>query len=385
MITKWKMKNSAEKYILKAKQWVKAISEKTTDTLMLNEDEAKIFFRLQDGSYENWRNEHGQKFDEDAVWKTIEEQITTRKKSKVVHLLRYWPSVAAILILGLLSYQAYFIYSDFRRKQKEALIIPGKSQAYLEIDNTERIALGKLDTLLLFKKAEAKVNADQLVYAASDLNVDKNEYHKINVPRNGEFHVELSDGTKVWVNSESTLGFHSRFDGKQRVVELTGEAYFEVAKNPNQPFIVRTANADVRVLGTHFNVRAYEDEAYTYATLNEGKVRVSNEKNEQDILPDEQIVINNSTGDCIKKQVDADIYSAWVKGKFVFKDERLEDILHSISRWYDIQVFYENQELQNERFSISLDRYENISSLLEHIEMTESVEFEVKDKVLIVK
>lgn len=377
--------NSAEKYVLKAQKWAKAILNHKEDSLDLSKDEEVDIQSLRSGDYSKWRAKNEDKFDEELVWKQIENHILAKKKSKVIQLLRYWPSVAALFIIGLLSYQTFFMYNDYQRKQHEALMVPGQSKAYLEIDNNQRIELGKLDTLMRFNKAQVKLKADQIAYNPLDSKLVEKEYHKLNVPRNAEYYLELSDGTKVWINSESTLGFHSRFDGKQRVVELNGEAYFEVAKNPNQPFIVRTAKADVKVLGTHFNVKAYSDEEYTYATLNEGKVRVINEKNEQDILPDEQIVINNATGDYTKKQVDSKIYSAWVKGKFVFKDERLEDILHTISRWYDIQVFYENQALQEERFSISLNRYANISSLLEHIEMTESVQFEVNDKVLIVK
>lgn len=377
--------NLAEKYIEKAKRWAKSILGNDLDALQLSDLEKKDIASLQDGSYESWRQEHESKFNEEEIWIKVENHITGNKKLKVIQLMRYWPSVAAVLIIGLFSYQGYFLYSNYQRKQLEAQLLPGRSQAYLEIDKTNRIELGKKDTLILFNKAEVKLEAGKISYTASNKKEEKNEYHKLNVPRNGEYYLELSDGTKVWINSESTLGFYSRFDGKQRVVELSGEAYFEVAKNPNQPFIVRTANADVRVLGTQFNVKAYGDEEYTYATLNEGKVRVSNKMNQQDILPDEQIIVNNYTGEYTKRKVDADLYSAWVKGKFVFKDERLEDILNTIGRWYDIQVFYENQELQNERFSISLNRYENISRLLEHIEMTESVHFDIKDKALIVK
>jgi hypothetical protein len=379
------MKNTAEKYILRAKQWANSLGNQNSEKPDLLEDEKSSFHDLQDGTYEVWRNQHGQKFDEEAVWKALEKQIEPKKKLKVIQLFKYWPSAAAILVIGLLSYQAYFIYSDFQKKQEYAVVQPGQSQAYLEIDNSQRIELGNLDTLLLFKKAQAEVKIDQLVYSASEKQVKKNEYHKVNVPRNGEFYVVLSDGTKVWVNSESTLGFYSRFDGKQRIVDLTGEAYFEVAKNPDQPFIVRTANADVRVLGTHFNVKAYADEEYTYATLNEGKVRVSSESGSDDLIPDEQLVIENASGQFTKQVVDADIYFAWVKGRFVFKDERLEDILHTISRWYDVQVFYENQDLKEERYSLSMDRYDDILKLLKPIEAAESVRFEVKGKALIVK
>jgi hypothetical protein len=379
------MKNTAEKYILRAKQWAGSLTDKDAEPLKLKEREKASFNELKDGSYEEWRNQYGQKFDENTIWRSIEMQIATKKKSKVIQLFKYWPSAAAILVIGLLSYQAYFIYSDFQRKQQEALIQPGQSQAYLEIDNTKRIELGSLDTLMLFKKAEVKLESEKIAYTASERVEEKNEYHKINVPRNGEFYLELSDGTKVWMNSESTIGFHSRFDGKQRIVDLTGEAYFEVAKNRKQPFIVRTINANVMVLGTHFNVKAYPDEDYTYATLNEGKVSVSNDVETEILNPDEQLIVNNKNGIYTKRKVDADIYSAWVKGQFVFKDERLEDILHTISRWYDIQVFYEDQKLKEERYSVSINRYDDIRKLLRPIEAAEEVEFEVKGKALVVK
>lgn len=377
------MNYTAEKYISRAKQWAKSLSDDYS--LELNDNEKSSYREVKDGSYEEWRKQCGQKFNEKKVWSSIEKRIVAKKKPKVIQMIKYWPSVAAILVIGLLSYQVYFIYSDFQRQQQEALIQPGQSQAYLEIDNTKRIKLGSLDTLMLFKKAEVKLESKKIAYTASEKVEEKNEYHRINVPRNGEFYLELSDGTKVWMNSESTIGFHSRFDGKQRKVDLTGEAYFEVAKNSKQPFIVRTINANIMVLGTHFNVKAYPDENYTYTTLNEGKVSVSNDEGIEVLNPDEQLIVNNKNGIYTKRKVDADIYSAWVKGQFVFKDERLEDILHTISRWYDIQVFYEDQKLKEERYSISMNRCDDIRKLLKPIEAAEEVEFEVKGKALIVK
>ncbi|WP_421918541.1 FecR family protein [Marinifilum sp.] len=378
--------NSAEKYINKAKEWAKAILNDSLGSLELNEEEKKDLHSLRNGSYSEWRSDLEAKFDEELVWKNIESCIIKgKKKTKVIQLLKYWPSVAAILVIGLLSYQAYFIYNDYQRKHHEALMVPGQSKAYLEIDNTHRIELGQLDTLMTFNGTNLQLKADRISYTGLESKNTEKSSHKLRVPRNAEYCIQLADGSVVWVNSESTLEFDTRFDGNKRIVDLSGEAYFEVKKNPDQPFIVRTENADVRVLGTKFNVRAYNDEAYTVATLNEGRVRVQTDEISQDLWPDEQLVFENATGKITKKVVDADIYSAWVNGKFVFKDQRLEDILHTISRWYDIQVFFENQELQEERFSLSLNRDADISDLLEHIEMTESVQFDIKGKALIVK
>lgn len=369
------------KFIKKAQEWAKVI---LTDEGDVSENDRKIFDSVKDGSYAQWRKDNLHRFDK-AKTKAIIDKELNLKKSKLIQVLRFWPSVAAILVLGLFTYQAYYLYNDYQRNQQEALIVPGISQAYLEIDNANRVELGKLDTLIVFNKGEVKLEVDKISYKASDRKEGKNEKHKINVPRNAEYYLELSDGTKVWMNSESSLSYLSRFDGKQRIVELSGEAYFEVAKNLEQPFIVRTADMDVRVLGTQFNVKAYPDEDYTYTTLNEGKVRVSNGNVQENLVPDEQLVFENTTGEFTKKNVDATIYSAWVKGKFLFKDERLEDILMTVSRWYDIDVFFSDPLLKEVRFSISLNRYENISKLLEHIELTESVKFEVNAKALLVK
>jgi ferric-dicitrate binding protein FerR (iron transport regulator) len=189
----------------------------------------------------------------------------------------------------------------------------------------------------------------------------------------------------VWVNSASSIGFKSRFDGKYRVVDLVGEAYFEVAKNAEQPFVVRTNNMDVRVLSTHFNIKAYPDETHTYATLNEGKIQVSKGELNEILAPGQQLSLNNSTKEFTREEVDASIYSAWVRGKFVFKDERLDDILNALSRWYDVKIFYQDQNLQDDRFSLSVNRYDDIETLLNHLRLIGGVDFEVNDGVLVVK
>lgn len=375
---------SFEKHVIKAKNWFKKMLSEEVDLDGFNEQEREDFQELRNGTYEKWRNE--QKFDEDKTWAELEKKMKNKSKFR----FRYWYSVAAVFAMCLFGYQFYFLFQNYQTQNREALVVPGRSQAYLEIDNTRRIELGRLDTLILSEKSELRLNAEKIVYASSEektgkRNAKKNEYHKINVPRNAEFYVELSDGTKVWVNSESSIEFYSRFESATRTVKLTGEAYFEVAENKRKPFIVETQNAKIKVLGTAFNVKAYPDENRTYTTLTEGKVDVSSENMEEVLQPREQLVLENATGKHLKNKVNPSIYSAWMRGKFVFKDESLEDILHAISRWYDIQVFYENSKLKEEKFSVSLNRYENISSLLKHFETTEFVRFEMKGKALIVK
>lgn len=374
------MREPVEKYIKKADELSEQI---LSEEGKIHADDQALADSITSGQYAGWRNQHLNRFDKQAVKKRVDEELNLNK-GRVIQMPKWWSSVAAILVIGLLMAGGYWIYTDIQKIEEEQ-ILPGSSLAYLEIDSQEKIELTGKDTLLLFKESKAELDSGKIVYNAGDAASKKVEYHKINVPRNGEFYVVLSDGTKVWVNSASSLGFRSRFDGKNRIVDLEGEAYFEVAKNANQPFIVRTKTANVRVLGTHFNVKAYADEEYTYATLNEGKVQVSKGAINEILKPNEQLVINNSTAEYRKQEVDASIYSAWTKGKLLFKDERLEDILNSLSRWYDVSVFYPDEELKDRRFSISTNRYDDIQMLLNQMELTNRVVFEINKNAIVVK
>jgi hypothetical protein len=373
-------------YIEHAKVWAKHILSEGNSHSEIEDSELNDFQSVENGAYEIWRNSKVSKFDEEETWHHIEKKINSQEKqgAKIIHLLKSWRSVAAAILLMVLGAESYFIFQDIKQEET-SLVLPGESLAYLQIDDQEKIDLSVRDTLIHFQQVEAQVDSGQLVY--SNINSDqlRVETHTINVPSKGEYFVQLSDGTKVWMNSESTLKFKSKFTGKQRVVDLEGEAYFEVAKNPDKPFIVRTANTFVKVLGTKFNVKAYADEDYTYTTLNEGKVKLIMDDKQQLLAPNEQIIFNKKNRQYTKKVVDASIYSAWTHGQFVFKDERLEDILNSLSRWYGLSVFYKNTSQKEERFSISVNRYHEIQPLLNHIELTEGISLKINESALIVE
>lgn len=376
---------SFKQYIERAKIWAKFILSEDMSNSELKDSELDDIHSVSSGEYEAWRNSQIQRFDEKAEWVNIEMKIKTQKKQpKIIRLLKPWGSVAAAILLMVLGTESYFIFQDLKRVAPTE-ILPGESLAYLQIDNQNKIDLSVQDTLLHFQQVNAQVDSGQLVYSNTETNELKIETHTINVPSKGEYFVQLSDGTKVWMNSESSLKFKSKFTGKQRVVDLAGEAYFEVAKNPDQPFIVRTANTFVKVLGTKFNVKAYPDEDYTYTTLNEGKVKLIMDDNQQLMAPNEQVIFNKKNHQYTKKIVDASIYSSWTKGQFVFKDERLEDILNALSRWYGVEVFYKYALQKEERFSISVNRYDEIQPLLNHIELTGDIHLKINKSALIVE
>ena len=201
------------------------------------------------------------------------------------------------------------------------------------------------------------------------------------IPRGGEYALVLSDGTKVHLNSMSSLRFPVAFTTGKREVELQGEAYLEVSKT-GQPFIVNANGMQVEVLGTTFNISAYPDEEYQ-TTLVNGSVKVSAEKGESLILkPSQQATIALGSNSIQVRTVDTSFYTSWVKGKINFKDQRLEDIMKTLSRWYDMNVVYENEKLKNIRFGCNLNRYEEITPFVKLLEKTEEVHVKIEGNTI---
>jgi ferric-dicitrate binding protein FerR (iron transport regulator) len=234
-----------------------------------------------------------------------------------------------------------------------------------------------------------KLNNGLLVYVINGRQVSENDeafYNKITTPRGGQYQVTFSDGTKVWLNAASSIRFPVVFTGKYRKVEITGEAYFEVAKNKAMPFKVKANNSEIEVLGTHFNVSAYNDEAEIKATLLEGKVKVSaldsDNKLPAVLEPGEQAAINKEGKIDIKNNADTEEVMAWMNGYFQFKSADLKTILRQIARWYDVDIEYKGNA--NMLFTGQLTRNENVSKVLSKLALTGEVHFKIEGKRIIV-
>jgi ferric-dicitrate binding protein FerR (iron transport regulator) len=254
------------------------------------------------------------------------------------------------------------------------------------LSNGEKIALDEMD--LSMKEANNQVIIENknrsLNYTSVNEKTDKSStvFNELLIGKGEEYQLVLSDGTRVWLNSETRLKFPVQFSNNRREVFLEGEAYFEVTKNPDAPFIVKTGHMDVEVLGTSFNVSAYKGEASIQTTLVEGKVRVSSEFGqsfEQVLKPNEQAVFNKSNNEFKIIEVNAALYSSWREGIFVFDEENLDDILRKLSRWYDINVFFQSEEVRAYQFSGKLPRFKNCNELLDMIEKTTDVQFTMKE------
>lgn len=208
------------------------------------------------------------------------------------------------------------------------------------------------------------------------------KYNTLVVPRGGEYELTLSDGTRVWMNSGSKLVYPVRFNGKTRTVRMEGEICFQVAKNERQPFIVQTDALSVKVLGTLFNVEAYAGEPVV-TTLVEGKVDVSDGKQNYILAPDQQVIVHGDK--FIVRDVDAAETIRWTQGVCYFSETSLEEIMNKLARWYDVDVFFANPSAKEAHFSVEVERYDNIATVLSKIEKTGRVKFKIKDRTVIVE
>ena len=321
---------------------------------------------------------------------------TLQNKEKPKHILPWrYISVAATILLAAAMGIYFYRLSQPRLKasihQTKMLadISPGGNKAILTLSNGRKISLTdlKLGNVGNEKGVVIKKTKDgQLVYQGTNSNGEI-AYNSVETPKGGQYQLSLPDGTQVWLNAASTLKYPIIFSEKERVVQLTGEAYFEVAKNKGKRFVVSTVNQSIEVLGTHFNVNSYSDEVYTRTTLMEGSVQVRNSESGQTavIRPGQQALVSTDRSVVGIKDVDTDEAMAWKNGYFMFDEEPLESILRKVSRWYDVDIQYQNSDLKKRLlFSGTLSRYNNVSKVLKKLELTDAVSFKIAGRIIIV-
>lgn len=313
--------------------------------------------------------------------------------------IRYirWTSIAAACLL-LLSIPPVYFHIRKKITQKGDLayqqklvkndVAPGGNKAVLTLANGSKIILNDAKNGVLAKQGKTLLNkakTNQLIYVppASVTNNLPVVYNTISTPRGGQFQVVLSDGTKVWLNAASSITFPTAFTKGERRVNITGEVYFEVAKNKHLPFRVIAGKQTVEVLGTHFNINAYPDENSIKTTLAEGSVKVSAGGQTVFLKPDEQANVSNSgKADISINTVDTDDILAWKEGSFVFEKADIPFIMRQASRWYDVTIKYEGN-ISDRRFTGSISRSVNLSELLKMLKYT-GVNFRISDKTIVV-
>lgn len=265
-------------------------------------------------------------------------------------------------------------------------IRPGSNKAVLILGDGSEIALNDADSGRIARQGNAfisKTGHGQIVYAdAGNTNEETLIYNTIHIPRGGQYSLTLPDGSKVWLNAATRLHFPVRFQGSERLVELDGEAYFEVARNERQPFRVKVRSMEVEVLGTHFNVMAYTDEATIQTTLLEGKVRLKSGESSVILRPGQQGLYAPGTHFSVR-QADPEQATAWKNGYFIFNDETLPSIMRKISRWYDADIQYASRN-NNLSYAGTISRFKNVEDVLRMLTLTGTVQFRVEGKIITV-
>jgi transmembrane sensor len=266
-------------------------------------------------------------------------------------------------------------------------IVPGSHQAVLVLVDGTRISLTEAANGNIASQEDIEITKSgdgQLIYTLASNRkgtAPASGYNTIETPKGGQYQVVLPDGSKIWLNAYSSLRLPLNFsEGAERRVELKGEAYFEVSHQPTRPFTVVSGQHAVQVLGTHFNVKAYADEPDIKTSLLEGKVHVTAGTHSVTLAPGQQsrLVEENIT----VAEIDTREAVAWKEGYFRFDDERLEDIMRSVARWYDVDVVFENDALKEETFGAVTTRFTRISTLLEIMEQTGDAQFRVEGKTI---
>jgi putative anti-sigma factor len=297
--------------------------------------------------------------------------------------VRYAAVVAVAVASGL-----FFITDWFCADSPDGIDMMAYNEPTLLLEGGDEIDLSGQSFTMKRDQALIKNDADNLLSYEAEDGTDKAKivHNRLIIPRGKTYRLVLEDGTKVWLNSETELSYPSRFAGTKREVMLLGEAFFEVTPDKERPFYVKANGMDIRVLGTSFNVSAYQDSESTSTTLVEGSVAVSTANGaERTITPSERLAYNKKSHQLSVEKVDTELYTSWINGVYIFKNMPLEEILEKLSRWYDFSVTYQDETLKHTRFSLTADRKTDIDKLLEVINYTSDVKLEKQGKSINVK
>ena len=337
----------------------------------------------QDLSYVNW----------DEMYSRVLQSSVVSPEPKV-RKINWTRLVAAAVIIGVLGAGIY-LYLTPVSQQSIATVQPKQNDIPAPIDNKAVLTLAdgtriRLDssgngTLATQGNMQIIQNSNGEI-SYSGTSAGEVGYNTINVPRGSKsLRLVLADGSQVWINVGSSLTYPTAFTGEERKVRITGEAYFEVAKNTRMPFLVQHNDVSVSVLGTHFNVNTYEDEVAEKITLLEGSIRVNKSAHSQLLKPGQQATISNKEFKEINvlNNVDLDEVMAWKDGKFIFGEKTdISAIMREISRWYNVDIEYQGKV--NQHFWGSISKDVNVSQVLKVLEATGSVKFKVEENKIIV-
>jgi len=320
-------------------------------------------------------------------------KVSKRVRNKFLTWRVIYRSAAAILIIWLSGYLFYSIQQKnakpdpIRNSPQSATseVLPGSNKARLTLGDGSVVSLddaGNGEVALQGKTEISKLSEGQLVYKSADINDSEVLFNVLTTPRGGQFKLTLPDGSNVWLNSASSIRYPTAFTAKERKVEISGEAYFEITHDEAKPFLVNVGAMDVKVLGTHFNINAYHDEAIIKTTLLQGSVSMLKEGLATILKPGQQAQLGNSGVIRLVNDVDVDEVIAWKNGYFSFNKADLKTVMRQIARWYDVEITYEGA-IPERQFVGKISRNSNASEVLKILQETK-VHFRIEGKKIIV-
>lgn len=306
-------------------------------------------------------------------------------------------AIAAGFSMALLSVTAYYYLRNpavtkapiANSKLLQNDVSPGGNKAILTIADGSKIVLDDAKDGMISAQGNIAISKNkdgQLIYKVGNDGGSSETgmiFNTISTPAGGQYQIVLSDGSKIWLNSKSQLKFPVAFRDNKRTVEITGEAYLEIARDARRPFKVISGQQVIEVLGTHFNIDAYPDEAHNSTTLLEGSVRITHGDISTTIKPGEQAYLSKTQSGIHVKQVDTEDAIAWKNGYFIFDDEGIQSIMRKIARWYDVDIVFQDAQI-DENYSGRVSRFENVSQVLRVLEITGTVHFKIEGRRILV-
>jgi len=352
-----------------------------------SENNKKLFKKISDWDNFQERNNTYKSFDTEKAWNQIGTKIEKpTPRIRINSILKYAAAIVLPLMIGGILF--YYLSDSNTVTEQLAEIKPGTQNAIIVLDNGKSINLedGKL-TRLVEKDGTVIINKKgEVSYANTEQKRTRKQLQNtLIIPRGGEYNLVLSDGTRIFLNSVSKLQYPVVFDKQKREVSLEGEAYFEVERDEKRPFFVNINGMKVEVLGTSFNIKAYADDDEIFTTLVEGSVKVNSaQSNEEWILaPNQQAVMGKNTSKVEVREVDAQQFIGWKNGVYYFTNEPVEEIMKTLSRWYDFDYEFSDESLRSIRFEGGLNKYDDITPILEIMQSTGKLKYKNDGKKII--
>ncbi len=332
--------------------------------------------------------------EKETVWEEIQEK--RGEGGKTITLIRWKKYTAVAAALLILLGGAYFLAHNKKGANPVAKIdlpvkkdlAPGHDGAVLQLADGTTLVLDSAANGNLAVQGHTKVvklSNGQLAYTIDKRGSISEQvlYNELSTPRGRQFQITLPDGSRAWLNAASSIRYPTAFTGKDRTVEITGEAYFEIAHDASRPFHVKAGEMDVQVLGTHFNINAYQNEQNIMTTLLEGKVKITKGAASALLAPGQQAALTKADQLNVLPDADVEATTAWKNGYFQFKKESIEAIMRQVARWYDVDVQYEGEPVA-EKFYSKIPRSVNVSTVFKSLEATGSVHFKIDGNKIIV-